>query len=122
MLMSPTSNRLDRINDQVAQELASLVRSELSAPGLGMISVLSARVSKDLAHADVYVSVLGAEAEVALEILRNASGFLRSQLARNLNMRATPKLKFYYDESVERGRNLSSLIDRALDEDSHHSE
>ncbi len=120
--MSPTSNRLDRINDQVAQELASLVRSELSAPGLGMISVLSARVSKDLAHADVYVSVLGAEAEVALEILRNASGFLRSQLARNLNMRATPKLKFYYDESVERGRNLSSLIDRALDEDSHHSE
>lgn len=115
--MPRTSNRLERINDQVKQELALLIREELRDPRLGMVSVIDARVSRDLAHAEIYVTVLGAEAQDATAALNHASGYLRSLLAKRLNLRSTPKLRFIYDASVEHGRKLSALIDhaRALD-------
>lgn len=121
--MAGSTKRLDRISDQVCQELAQLVRSELRDPRLGMISVIDAKVSRDLSHADVYVTVLGAEVEPALAALNHASGYLRSLLARNLNLRTTPRLRFIYDASIERGRQLSALIDEAVAQDAaHHHE
>ncbi|HWK53978.1 MAG TPA: 30S ribosome-binding factor RbfA [Hyphomicrobiales bacterium] len=113
-----TSNRLDRINDQVKQELALLIREELRDPRLGMVSVIDARVSRDLAHAEVYVTVLGAEAKESTAALNHASGYLRNLLAKRLNLRSTPKLRFVYDASVEHGRKLSALIDHAVALDS----
>lgn len=118
--MPKPSNRLGRINDQIKQELALLIQNELRDPRLGMISVLDVNVSKDLAHADVFITVLGAEAGPAVAALNNAAGFLRSLLAKNLNLRSTPRLKFIFDESVERGRKLSSLIDEAVAQDAKH--
>jgi ribosome-binding factor A len=118
--MPRTSNRLGRISDQLKQELALLIQNELRDPRLGMISVLDVKVSRDLAHADVFITVLGAEAKEAVEALNNASGFLRSLLAKNLNLRVTPRLRFVFDESVERGRKLSSLIDEAVAQDAKH--
>lgn len=118
--MAGSTKRLDRISDQVCQELAQLVRSELRDPRLGMISVIDAKVSRDLSHADVYVTVLGAEVEPALAALNHASGFLRSLLAKNLNLRTTPRLRFLYDESIEKGRKLSALIDEAVARDAAH--
>lgn len=118
--MPRTSNRLGRINDQLKQELALLIQNELRDPRLGMISVLEVRVSRDLSHADVFITVLGAEAADAVAALNNAGGFLRSLLAKNLNLRVTPRLKFIFDESVERGRKLSSLIDEAVAQDAKH--
>src|SRR5690606_36828550 len=109
--MPRPSNRLSRINDQIKQELALLIQNELRDPRLGMVSVLEVRVTKDLAHADVFITVLGAEAPEAVDTLNKASGLLRSLLAKNLNLRSTPRLRFVFDESVERGRRLSSLID-----------
>jgi ribosome-binding factor A len=118
--MPKTSNRLGRISDQLKQELALLIQNELRDPRLGMISVLDVKVSRDLAHADVFITVLGAEAPIAVDALNNAGGFLRSLLAKNLNLRVTPRLKFIFDESVERGRKLSSLIDEAVAQDAKH--
>ena len=85
-----------------------------------MVSVLDVRVTKDLAHADVFFTVLGAEPADASATLNNAAGFLRSLLAKNLNLRVTPRLRFVFDESVERGRKLSSLIDEAVAQDARH--
>lgn len=118
--MPRTSNRMGRISDQLKQELALLIQNELRDPRLGMVSVLDVRVTKDLAHADVFFTVLGAEPADASATLNNAAGFLRSLLAKNLNLRVTPRLRFVFDESVERGRKLSSLIDEAVAQDAMH--
>lgn len=115
--MAGSSKRLDRIGDLVGQELAQLIQNELRDPRLGMISVIDAKVSRDLSHADVHVTVLGAEVGPALEALNHASGYLRSLLAKNLNLRTTPRLRFLYDESIEKGRKLSALIDEAVARD-----
>jgi ribosome-binding factor A len=118
--MPKPSNRLGRIGDQLKQELALLIQNEMRDPRLGMISVLEVRVTKDLAHAAVYFTVLGAEPAGAVAALNNAAGFLRSLIAKNLNLRVTPRLRFVFDESVERGRMLSSLIDEAVAQDAKH--
>ena len=118
--MPRTSNRLGRISDQLKQELALLIQNEMRDPRLGMVSVLDVKVSKDLSHADVFITVLNAKADEAVAALNNAAGFLRSLLAKNLNLRVTPRLKFVFDESVERGRKLSSLIDEAVAQDARH--
>jgi ribosome-binding factor A len=120
--MAKTSKRLDRIGDLVRQELALLIQNELRDPRLGMISVMEARVSRDLSHADVYVTVLGADVAPAVDALNHASGFLRSLLAKNLNLRATPRLRFIYDATIENGRKLSALIDEAVAQDASHHE
>lgn len=118
--MPKTSNRLDRIGDQISQELAALIRGELRDPRLGMVSVVGVRVSRDLSHADIYVTVLGAEVKESLATLNRAGGHLRSLLAKNINLRVTPRLRFIYDESVEKGRKLSALIDEAVAQDAAH--
>lgn len=118
--MAKSTKRLDRIGDLVSQELAQLIQNELRDPRLGMISVIDARVSRDLSHADIHVTVLGAEVEPAITALNNASGYLRSMLAKNLNLRATPRLRFIYDETIENGRKLSALIDEAIAQDASH--
>jgi ribosome-binding factor A len=108
------SNRLDRIGDQLKQELAVLIRDELRDPRLGLVSVIDAKVSRDLAHAVVYFTVLNADAMEVSQVLNKAGGYLRSLLAKRLNLRTTPKLRFTFDASIERGRELSALIDKAI--------
>lgn len=115
--MPRTSSRLDRIGDLVKQELALLIQGELRDPRLGMVSVTAVKVSRDLAHAEVFVTTMEADPAEAVAALNKASGMLRSLLAKNLNLRTTPRLKFIFDESVERGRRLSALIDTALASD-----
>jgi ribosome-binding factor A len=118
--MRKPSNRLDKIGDAIKQELARLIQHELRDPRLGMVSVTDAKVSRDLSHADAYVTTLATDQMAALAVLNKASGLLRTMLAKNLQLRATPRLKFHYDHSVDRGRHLSSLIDKAIAADSQH--
>ena len=122
--MARVSNRLDKINDLLKRELAVLIQNELGDPRVGMVSVTDVRVSRDLAYADVYVTVVGKssaeEAGDSLEALGHAAGFLRSALAKNVNLRSTPRLKFIFDDSVSRGSRLSSLIDEAIAQDRNH--
>ena len=86
-----------------------------------MVSVTAVEVSRDMAHAKVFITVLGKETEEeakeAIEVLNKAAGFLRSQMARMSNARTTPKLRFFFDSSVVRGQHLSNLIKNAVSED-----
>jgi len=97
------------------RELSDLLRLELRDPRVGMITLTSVDVSPDMSHAKVFFTVLEKDklAET-LEGLRRASGFLRSQLAKRIQMYTTPELRFVYDESVERGDHLSRLIDSVI--------
>jgi len=136
------SARVQRVADQIQRELALLIQMEVNDPRVGMVSVTDVEVSRDLAHAKIYVTVLNTmtddsqvnestlsepgdldklEIEENINALNKAAGYLRSLLAKRLSTRSVPKLRFYYDGSIERGQQLSSLIDSALaaDQDSH---
>ena len=114
-------SRGQRVADLIQRELAQLIQRELRDPRLGMVTVNEVKASRDLAYADVYITLLGGESsedrEGCLEVLNNAQGFLRSQLARTLKTRTTPKLRFHYDNSVSDGQYLSKLIDEAIEKD-----
>lgn len=117
--------RTDRIGDHIQRELARLLREELKDPRVGNVTVQEVRVAKDLGFADVYVTVLGQDAEEAqqsVDVLRHAAGFLRTELAQVLNTRTTPKLRFHYDDLPEKANAISALISRALAGDSAASQ
>ncbi len=118
-------SRRERVSDYLQRELALLVQRELRDPRLGMVSVTAVDVSRDLAHARVFVTLLGcdseADAKPALDVLNGAGGFLRSSLARSAPMRTVPRLRFVFDSSVGRGRDLEALIDRATEADARHA-
>ena len=140
--MSKVSPRLQRVADLLQRELAQLIQLEVNDPRVGMVSVTGVKVSRDLAHADVYVTVMGSvegvsglapgitldkagaldrlEVEESIKALNAASGYLRTLLAKRSSLRTTPRLIFHYDQSVARGQYLSSLIDRALAADAEH--
>ena len=110
--------RSERLASQIQRELAALIQNGLKDPRLGMPSILEVQVSKDLAHARVYFSVLNADqAEDCLQALNHASGFLQREIGKQLKARVTPKLSFIYDDTDIRGRQLSDLIDSAVAND-----
>ena len=112
--MAREFSRTERVGDYLQRELAVLIQRELRDPRLGMVSVTAVRVSRDLAHARVYITLLGCDSEKAaqpsVDVLNGAAGFLRSQLSRDATMRSVPRLRFVFDESVGRGRQLEALI------------
>ncbi|MCH7742350.1 MAG: 30S ribosome-binding factor RbfA [Proteobacteria bacterium] len=107
-----------RIADLIQRELAILIQREMKDPRLGMVTINDAKVSRDLAFADVYFTVLGGnDAQGAEEVLNNAGGFLRTQLSKIMSTRTTPKLRFHYDATIENGARISKVITDALAED-----
>ncbi len=119
--MAKEFGRSQRVGDFLKRELASLIQFEIRDPRVGMVSVTDVEVSRDMSHAKVFVTVLGKETEEetaeSMEVLNQAAGFLRTQVAKSNNARTTPKLRFYFDSSVARGQHLSQLIDDAVSAD-----
>jgi len=105
-----------RVADQIQRELAEIVRTELKDPRVAMITLTGVEVTADYAHAKVFYTLMGsAEERAATEVgLKQAGGFLRSQIARRIKLHSIPQLHFIYDVSVERGFELSRLIDAAV--------
>jgi ribosome-binding factor A len=109
--------RTQRVADHLQRELAALIQHQVRDPRVGMVSVTGVDVSRDLGHARIYYTMLGSDssedAKESTEVLNKAAGFLRSQLSRDSSMRSVPQLRFYFDSSVGRGRDLEDLIQRA---------
>ena len=105
-----------RFGDQIQRVLAELLSRELTDPRVGMVTLTAVEVSRDLANATVYFTVLGDAAAVkqSQQALQHAAGFLRHALAGRLLSRAVPALHFVHDPSVERGVRIGHLIDTAL--------
>jgi len=108
--------RTRRVGEQVQRELAGLVHEEIKDPRLGMVSISGVEVSSDLAHAKVFISVLGDDAAVteSVRVLNNAAGFLRRRLGARMRLRAVPRLRFYHDRSLAEGARMDALINAAL--------
>lgn len=116
--MAKEYSRTQRIGDQIQRELAMLIQREIKDPRLGMVTITSVDVSRDLSHAKVYVTVMGQDdVERSVHVLQDAAGFLRMQLGKGMKVRTVPQLHFHYDASVRRGAELTALIERAVAED-----
>jgi len=105
-----------RVADQIQRELAEIIRTELKDPRVAMITLTGVEVTADYSHAKVFYTLMGsAEQRAETEVgLKQAGGFLRSQIARRIKLHSIPQLHFLYDASVERGFELSRLIDEAV--------
>lgn len=109
-------DRRDRICEQIRRELAELIRTELKDPRVGMVSITGVEISADYAHAKVFFSSMSGREHLdsVLAGFNQASGFLRRELGRRITIHNTPQLHFVYDESLERGADLSKLIQQAV--------
>lgn len=116
MTASKGFSRRDRISEQIRRELAELIRTELKDPRVGMISITGVEVSADYAHAKVFFSSMSGREHLdsVLAGLQKAAGFLRRELGRRITIHNTPQLHFVFDESLERGADLSKLIEQAV--------
>ena len=123
--MRKNSDKNTRINGEVLKELSNIIRSEIKDPRINpMTSVVSVEVAPDLKTCKAYISVLGDEQSQKDTItgLKSAEGYIRRELARTVNLRNTPEIKFILDQSIEYGINMSKLIDEVTqkDSDSHN--
>lgn len=112
--MRKNSIKNTRINGEVQKELSMLINREIKDPRISpMTSVVAVEVAPDLKHAKVFISVLGDEEkkQSTYEGLRSAAPYLRTLLAKSVNLRNTPELTFVMDQSIEYGVNMSKLID-----------
>lgn len=116
--MAKEFHRSERVADAIQRSLAPLIQKEVRDPRVGMVNVNDVTVTRDLAYAKVFVTLVGEQddesCETSVSILNKAAPFLRSLIAKELSVRVTPRLQFYYDKTSVRGQELSSLIDRAV--------
>ncbi len=102
-----------RVNGEVQRELSNIIRGEIKDPRISpLTSVVSVEVTPDLKICKAYISVLGDEQaqKDTLAGLKSAEGFIRTKLAKSINLRNTPEIKFVIDQSIEYGVNMSKLI------------
>lgn len=111
--------RTDRIAQQIQRELAEAIRLELKDPRVKLVTVTDVEVAKDYSHAKVFYTALEGKNPELQQGLERASGFLRRHVAQAIKLRIVPQLHFAYDASVERGSQLSQLIDQAVASDQH---
>jgi ribosome-binding factor A len=112
----PATPRGTRVAEQVHHELAELIRGGIKDPGIGMVTLTGVEMTPDYAFATVHFTVLPSDEESVkktLAGLQRAAGFLRLQLGKRVRIHTTPELRFVMDQSVERGIEMSKLIDQA---------
>jgi len=106
------AHRAQRINEQFKRELSEILRKEVRDPRVAAVTVTRVEATKDLYHARVYLTTLATEPEreSILEGLKAASAFIRSELARRVEVRRVPDLAFRWDETLDHARRIESLL------------
>ena len=112
--------RVGRIEEQIRMELSEIIEREIQDPRIGLVTVTAVKVSPDLRHARVFVSVLGdaEQRKKSMQGLNSAASFARRELSQRLHhLRRIPELTFAYDESIETGNRIEALLDQIKPED-----
>jgi ribosome-binding factor A len=106
------SRRLSRLCGQIQEEVSEIITRKLRDPRVGFVTLTGVKVSPDLSYASIYVSVLGSQGDVkkTLAGLDGAKSFIRSELARRLEIRHVPELRFHHDDSSEKGARIDLLL------------
>ena len=109
--------RPERLAEEIREEVARMVATELKDPRLGFVTVIRVELAHDLGYAKVYVGVLGDERkrEKGLTALRSAAGFVRRELGRRLRIHHTPEIDFRYDKGIEATDRVARLLQEEAD-------
>jgi len=120
----PNVHRQEKLGELIAVELSDLLRTRVKDPRVGFASITHVEVSGDFRHAKVFVSVMGSpeEREATMQGLKNATGFLRHELATRLVLRYMPEIVFKLDKSIEEGARILELIQKVEQEDRQKSQ
>lgn len=104
--------RLGRVNEELKKEISHVISFELKNPEVtGMISVTRVKITPDLKYAKVYVSILNSKSKAkTMNGLKNSAKFIKSQIARTVNLRITPELVFELDDSLEYGEKIDNIL------------
>ena len=113
------SNRMNKVDEEFKREISKIIDQDLKNPNItGLISVTKVKTSSDLKSARVYISIINSKSKKnTLEGLKNATGYIRSELAKRVNLRYTPELIFEMDESLEYGAKIDSILKEILPEE-----
>ena len=105
--------RLEKLADRIRAVVAELIARELQDPRIGFSTVTAVRLSTDLQHAKIYVSVLGSEEQqkTSLQGLISAAGFVRHEIRQRLRLRSAPELQFILDRTEEKSARISELLE-----------
>lgn len=120
-----SKHRPNRLSETLKEEISQLILVELKDPRIGFVTVTSVDVANDLAHAKVYVSVLGSvdEGKESLATLNRAAGFLRTEIGKRIRLRHVPAIVFVYDPSIQHGAHIAKLLrDVGVSDDSGKDE
>ncbi len=110
--MTRSSHRLERINAVIKEVLSEIVLKDVRDPRLGLVTVTGVTTAADLSAARVHFSVMGddAQRQVSLKILRGASGYMRHAIARELDVKVAPELRWVYDDSLDRAFRIEQVL------------
>ena len=110
--MPKNNTRFERINEELKKEISHIISYELNNPNVtGLISVTKAKITPDLKYAKVYVSILNSKnTKETLAGLKKSSGYIRTEIAKKINLRITPELIFELDDSIEYGAKIDSIL------------
>ena len=104
--------RSARVGDLIRQEVADILLNKIKHKDLGFITVTGAKISDDLRHATIYLSVMGDDdGKKTVHKISSSSSFIRAELAKRLQMKFVPSLSFRIDESIAYGRKIDSILD-----------
>lgn len=106
------NNRLDRVNEELKKTISNVLTFELqNSKVTGMVSVTKVRITPDFRYARVYVSLLNSKSNTkTIEGLKESAGYIRSQIAKTINLRVTPELSFEIDDSMEYGAKIDKIL------------
>ena len=109
--------KIERINHMIMEEVSKILMLEVKDERFKFVTITDCDTSNDLSYAKIYVTVLEKEKkEETLKALNKASSFIRGELAKRIDIRNIPELKFYYDESVSYGEKIDNIIDKINEE------
>ena len=110
--MPSNTGRMNKVNEELKREISKVIDQEIKDPHFtGLTSVTSVDCSPDFKYAKVYVSMIGSKSNKDnLAILKKSSGYIRSMIAKRINLRNTPELVFMFDESIEYGAKIDQIL------------
>ena len=110
--MASNSNRMNKIDEELKKEISNIISLELKNPHLtGLISVSKVKTTPDLKYARVFVTMINEKSKKEnLSILKQSSGYIRSAIAKKINLRYTPELVFEFDDSIEYGSRIDEIL------------
>jgi ribosome-binding factor A len=113
------SRRTNRLAEEIREEVAKIIASELKDPRIGFVTVTGVQLTPDLRHARINVGVLGDQAarDKSLTGLRQAAGFVRRELGKRLRVRHTPEVAFQYDKGLDATERVARLLDEVAAEE-----